>query len=156
MFREFFSIFGKLRQKSAHATDDGNVGAFLCQGNIWNLAKQNEHAPDHLNGYIGAKSSYRTLRVREKGVEPQHNDSVLKTVERSNRGSFAFVGGGVYSRKGFSGGREKSGLQSGLQFWPGGSGIYLVRPASSRRSKTLSRASVRALESPCSSCPYTP
>ena len=70
MFREFFSIFGKLRQKSAHATDDGNVGAFSCQGNIWNLAKQNEHAPDHLNGYIGAKSSYRTLRVREKGVEP--------------------------------------------------------------------------------------
>lgn len=29
----------------------------------WYLAVQNEHAPDHLNGYIGAKSSYRTLRV---------------------------------------------------------------------------------------------
>ena len=30
----------------------------------WYLAVQNEHAPDHLNGYIGAKSSYRTLRVQ--------------------------------------------------------------------------------------------
>ena len=43
-------IFGKLRQKSAHTTDDGNVGAFSCQGDIWNLAKQNEHITDHLNG----------------------------------------------------------------------------------------------------------
>lgn len=35
----------------------------------WYLAVQNEHAPDHLNGYIGAKSSYRTLRVQKKIIE---------------------------------------------------------------------------------------
>ena len=32
IFREFFPIFGKLRQKSAHATDDGNMGAFFMSG----------------------------------------------------------------------------------------------------------------------------
>jgi hypothetical protein len=59
---------------------------FSCQGDIWNLAKQNEHITDHLNGgsvfvllLIGGELGTRTpdpLRV-------MHNDfSFFRTMIR--------------------------------------------------------------------------